>query len=119
MDILELLEHAKANGGGTYLVEDWNDYDRYEFKPLTLEEGYYVALPGGIERAPLSLPELEEFLLRFDYDSEKLGLWRDEDGLWSIDCTVWVVHRPTAIALGKLNHQRAIWDIAAGEAITL
>jgi hypothetical protein len=118
MDIFELIDNARANGGGTYKVEDRQD--EYNFEPLTLTSGYYVALAGGIERAGnLYLNPLTEFLLGFDLDSEHLGLWRDEDGLWSLDRTVWFLDRESAVEFGKLQHQRAIWDIANGVAITL
>jgi hypothetical protein len=119
MNVLTMIDHAQANGGGTYKVSR-SQYSRVHFQPLDFSTGYYVSLPNGVEHLPILPAELIFYVAEqceAEDENAHLGLWRDDNGLWSLDRTLWFYSRDSALALGRLWDQRTIWDIANGVAI--
>lgn len=122
LDMLAVTLDAIKNGGGTYRVVRF-EYGAPMFINTEIDFGYFVAKAGGVENLPTFVGMAETFLgiwrARHFYSGHDFGLWRDENGNWSIDESMWFHDRNTAIAVGRENDQRAIWDIEKGEEITL
>jgi hypothetical protein len=107
--------HAMLNGGGTYAYS----FTERTYEPVTPAYGYWVAKPYGMENIPPSVLSID---VLGHWVGEKggwhpsegfyLGLWQDERGNWSVDSVEFVQDRIAAIARGRRNNQRAIWDIA-------
>ena len=117
MEIIDLIEDATAKRGGTYVIDF---EDGLDIHPAILTIGYLVSRKGGRERVPeLDEGEIEEFLYTLDTDREYFGLWQDDEGLWSIDRTVWFSNREWALSFAASNAQRAIWDVASATEIVV
>lgn len=120
MTMRTMLHDAIQNDGGTYTVI--MEIDKMRFEPVSHEFGYYVSESRGIENLPTLIADVIEVFasLRIVYGTGAyLGLWKDEFGNWSVDATNWYYSLGSAVAHGKLNDQRAIFDIANGVAIDL
>lgn len=116
---LGVVHLAREVGGGTFEVLPGKRYASVETDAMT---GYFVALQNGIE----NLPELmfgADFLNTFAHIYELresklfLGLWRDPNGLWSIDRVTHIENRKFAQFTARNHNQRAIWDIANNEEV--
>ena len=82
-------------------------------------QGFMVSYDRGIEHLPNAAltPELlgafvAQWRNRFaTYPEETfLGLWRDGEGLWSVDVSVMYTHMEAAAMFGRSMNQRAIYD---------
>jgi hypothetical protein len=89
------------------------------------QRGYWVSL-GGYETI-VSSPAAHSELLLDIADAYRLlalrescyvGIWHEGDKVY-FDLSEYIGTRTQAIQLGKARNQLAIWDIAAGEAISL
>ena len=110
---------AREVGGGTFEVLPGKRYASVETDAVT---GYFVALQNGIENLPnlmLTGDLLNTFAHVYELRESKLflGLWRDPNGLWSIDRVTHIENREFALLTAKANKQRAIWDIANNEEV--
>lgn len=120
LTLSNLVAHARNTGGITVrrlTTGNWIEADH--------TDGFYVSLSGGLERVEDDMLVFElinfitqnlKFLNTADY---LLGLWRDEDGKWSIDITTHYNTRDIAELAGAIFDQRAIFDIKNESVITL
>lgn len=121
MKTISMLIQAAVNDGGTFMVTHLNEYNEPQWDDVIRTDGYYVSDPRGIENLPpygISPKLLEGFFQeRLNEGGNYLGLWKDDHGNWSIDSTRWYPHYADAVNAGLRNNQRAIWDVAKGEAV--
>ena len=105
---------------GTYQVTK-NEYGDLQLSTsLHYGQGYWVSDDTGVTieghltdrgiRDALSLMEVQP--------NEIIGVWTDE-GITYIDRSYHFLRKEVAIDFGNLYNQKAIWDNANGEAITL
>jgi len=118
----KLVKNIIKNGGGTY-----NAATLHEIFPDD-RGGYWV---GAIEGSALVITadrvaDLSDLTLTSliqgisaRYGVSNVGAWVDEFGDIHLDPSLWMPDREGALRLGYANKQRSIWDIAAGEAISL
>lgn len=117
MNIIKFIAQAKQDNGGSYCL--MTGY----FNPTT---GYMVSLEGAeqtFEHFPSDIA-VQQYILnnaeRLCYHNRYLGLWYNEEkALWYMDVSVNVEDYDTAIRIGIMNSQIAIWDCAAGKEIKL
>lgn len=104
----DVVEDILAHGGGTY--------DSGDFDPAGSTYGYYCSVEGGVA-VPISefnSDTLEQFVRYMTTDL--LGAWV-YDGDVYLDSTKWFANKEEALEFGRINHQKAIWDIANNEEI--
>ena len=123
MDTQALIADAVINGGGTYHGDRIEGGD-IVWSRVDKEDGYYVAIAGGVENLPtLALVNgslIEDVFYARHYESGLyFGLWQDEDLNWSIDEVEWYAGGVAAVAAGRMAAQRAIWDIKNNEEVVL
>ena len=119
MNISEVIADATNNGGGTYGVTSFDRHTgEFSYVKTFHEFGFYVSRPNGVENLPniAFIPAtLEAIALARHFRSGLyFGLWRDDNGNWSIDETEWFNDVHNAVTAGIKNNQRAIWDIEKG-----
>ena len=119
--VADVLRDLAFDGGGTY--------ESGSYLPFRPSDGYSVAFEGGV-KVPSRVVTIE-FLTTWlkavatEFESSFVGTWMDQDahgergGTVYIDAVRYIRSRDEAIAFGIAQHQIAIWDFAAGEAITL
>jgi hypothetical protein len=124
MNIADALDMARMNGGGTFLVE-FGIEEMFRAFGREFDSGYLVSDEGGLEGLPddMLTPQFVNEWVSLTpsiiWGRAYLGLWRDDNGKWSLDATHWTPNRDTAMLRGELQLQRAIWDCAKGEAISI
>jgi len=122
MNTARLMLDAFENGGGTYQLVGSSPYG-YEWVPVAKDWGYFVSRPNGVENFPesaMTVETLDKIVTQRHLASGfYLGLWRDDNGNWSIDETQWLTTQPFAVFEGIRNHQRAIWDCERQQEISL
>jgi len=114
MNILEFIEFARNNGGGSF---------NFMSGKTNPETGYMVALADfqqvstGIddEIVKMYTRDHAEFLVQ---DNMYLGLWL-ANGLWYYDVSMNVESLGKAVQIGLENNQLAIWDCANNREIKL
>lgn len=105
--------YVAENGGGTF--------DAATLAPFSPADGYAVGMAiGTVAYQPIAA-QLTDTMIRVarEWDASYVGAWIDDDGRAAIDPVIYVRDRDRAIALGRANRQRAIWDFAAGAVIPL
>jgi len=122
MNLHQIIRLARKQGGLT--VNAAPNVFPEQYTPIELTTGYMVSAPHGIENLPdaaLTPAVLGAFIASQPniWEIGYLGLWRDGAGRWSVDVSMHKFDQGTARMIGFLNGQRAIWDCARGEAITL
>lgn len=121
--LADVMDDAVICGGGTY------EFINGGWFRLIATSGYMVSDPGGIENVPgfpyNNADSLAALVRTFWAKTQNtpsptnvprgiyLGLWKDENGNWSIDRSHHFAQRNTAVMIAKENQQRAIWDCAA------
>lgn len=119
MFISEIVDYVTQTGGGSFKSTDEG------WEQVYASDGYYVSVSGGMESVEES--QLEDAILTFAFaridvwnkPQALLGIWRDDNGEYSIDVSMRFEHIETAMLAGKLGNQRAIWDIYNHKAITI
>jgi hypothetical protein len=114
MNVLEFIEFARKNGGGSF------NFITGKVNPTT---GYMVALKDfqqvscslDAELVKMFTREHAEFLIR---DDVYLGLWLS-NGLWYYDVSINVEGLGKAVQVGLENNQLAIWDCKNNDEIKL
>lgn len=93
-------------------------------RALAAVDGYVVSLPGRekLLRDPGSREEIRSYIYdHVDVLSDPdlyVGAWEGPDG-WVLDVSEHVQDRGLAKLLGLSRGQIAVWDVAAGQEITL
>lgn len=112
----DIYSYVVENGGAT-------------IDPVLLQlfegKGYAVSLKGYESRVHESVftPEvffwlLSEYTTHAKYKGAFVGIWYDSDtGHYVLDLSVVYGDKETAMAVAKLNGQKAIWDFGTSEAI--
>lgn len=120
MDINQVIHDAIGNGGGTYNVTENADGSVTYYKDEAIS-GYYVSMPFGVENFPYLLPSVVSAIVNQRHlrhaVTPRLGLWRDENGNWSIDQTLHTYDLFRALKWGVEYDQRAIWDVKNVQAV--
>lgn len=118
----KLVKNILKNGGGTFSSETLHEVfpdDRGGFWVGAVEGTALVITADRVaDLSDLTLTSLMQGLAA-RYKVSNVGAWVDEFGDIHLDPSIWVADRDEAIRLGYANKQRSIWDIAAGEAISL
>lgn len=127
MNIWELIDSVKQSGGTTVMVLKtvWPDAGyAFAFSGILTDatDGYLVSQAGGIENLPtigLTADVIKAFIdqhpnLAWD---GYLGLWRDDNGNWSVDVTSYYTSKPLALAMAVQNNQRAVFAVGSGEVV--
>ena len=114
MNILKFIELCIQEGGGSYnlMTGDTNP-----------EFGYMVAQRGTEVRSRyLTKVEVMDFIaqhhLELCFEDNYLGIWYHEDK-WYMDVAKNISNFDDAIASGKANQQKAIWDCVLNQEIIL
>ena len=115
-----ILDATLRDGGGTFTPYG---------QPVKHQTGYMVSVKG--EEEVLDLPTTvdattlvvsrisrKSFRIKAGRSGHYLGTWIDQGKLY-LDRSVWVEDRAAALQMGRNNDQLAIWDCAAGAAISL
>lgn len=118
--VAAVLHDLAFNGGGTY--------ESGSYLPFSPSDGYSVAFEGGVKvpSRVVTIGFLTTWLkaVATEFSASFVGTWLDDagddaGGTVYIDAVRYIRSRDEAIAFGIAQHQIAIWDFAAGEAITL
>lgn len=114
-------DYTAEHGGGTF--------DGDMLLPLTIPQGYAVALPGGqelqyrnAEIGPAGRREIARMAqaVRDTFRPPYVGTWRDKvTGSVYVDPVVILPDLDSALILGRALHQKAIYDFAAQKEIDL
>jgi len=120
MNLADALDDATTEGGGTYGIRILPS-DEIEVTSVDRDYGFFVSRKGGIEGLPdLYFDVMREFvanrLLEGEHRGGLLGLWQDEDGLWSVDVAVWIEDFSEALDFARANNQRSIYNIGMNHA---
>jgi hypothetical protein len=105
---------------GTYQVTK-NEYGDLQLSTsLHYGQGYWVSDDTGVTiEGHLTENGIKDALWLMNVQpNETIGVWTDE-GITYIDRSYFFYGLNTAIDFGNLYNQKAIWDNAKGEAITL
>ncbi len=114
MNISQTIRDARINRGGTYQVTGYDVYGWHLDRADSHTDGFWVSREYGMENVPdmvLTRELVHLFITARHADEHYLGLWQDSLGNWSVDVTEWYADRRDAMLHGKLNNQRAIYDI--------
>ena len=118
----KLVKNILKNGGGTYNATSLHEIfpdDRGGFWVGAVEGSALVITSDRVaDLSDLTLTSLFQGIAA-RHNVGNVGAWVDEFGDIHLDPSIWVADRDAALRLGYKNKQRSIWDIAAGEAISL
>lgn len=111
--ITQVLLYCHENSGGTF--------DVASRAAVEFDRGYFVSREGAEETYDLlTWDAVNSFIERNNLATVgKLGIWKTPEGKWTLDVSYWIGCYEQAIAFGKSNHQRAIWDCSSGREIFL
>lgn len=106
---------------GTYLAESDGAGGVQLKASVHMGKGYWVSEYGGVEVNGLDERGLKEALHLLDVEpGEYIGVWTDEETQLSyVDRSHHFLKKKTALELGKLWDQIAIWDCANNDEIRL
>ena len=113
-----IIAASLRDGGGTFLP-DGTPYGG--FPPMLTDRRHaYAVAVRGIGRYPESyLAAGVEAATNLVAPGQYIGTWRDADGTWYIDLVRVIYSRSHAVRLGRRYAQLAIYDLTAGEVVTL
>lgn len=118
----KLVKNILKNGGGTFSSVTFHEVfpdDRGGFWVGAVEGSALIITADRVaDLSDLTLTSLFQGIAA-RHKVSNVGAWVDEFGDIHLDPSIWVADRDEAIRLGYKNKQRSIWDIAAGEAISL
>ena len=114
---LDVSVHYDGVPDGTYLK-----LTATKIVPVGWSYGYQVAYTE--HRRPRSTYTTTDRtaiweLVNEHYVDEFVGVWTDDEGVTWVEKCYWMEDRFPAIELGKYWHQKAIWDWADDEEVTL
>ena len=107
-----IVDATLTDGGGTF--------DALTLQPFRPTDGYAVAIDGitrkAADLAPYRIPILARHVAG-EFGATFVGTWIDEGTVY-IDAVAYVRDRAEALAMGRAANQIAVWDFAAGEAVS-
>lgn len=115
--VLDVINHVKANNGGTFSVVDDNPLNpKFNLKKMP-KGGYIIGKKGGMVVPNLRASVISDFLY-YCLVGRNVGFWWDaETNMWCIDEPRWMVNFNAAVTFARENNQKAIWDIAQNKEI--
>ena len=105
---------------GTYLAESDGNGGVQLKTTIHRSNGYWVSDDTGVTiEGHLTAKGIADALSLMEVKPQEIvGVWTDE-GITYIDRSYHFIRKEVAIDFGNLYNQKAIWDCAKGEAITL
>ena len=136
LNMEDTMKLAEANGGATLIpmmVDPDSTNELMFVNQDSMTTGYMVSVAGqGVGLAPheFAPSAVERYVnrkfipFRDNYPSSLdsvpfFGLWRSEGGFWYLDVSLCIRDKATAVHLARTTGELAIWDNAAGVALSM